>query len=157
MYFNLGKYTTDKLLSNIKMSFIEQMRSLAIESADNEAKKQAKVLQEKAIKKEEHMKKVKNEKFKMLNEKYFNMIERKIKNMSTKGKREAYINFERDDFKANCDGLGNPKEFQRLWINEITNPISIYLPKDENGNTKCLEGLDANIWGNGAFTTHFTW
>jgi len=156
MNFNLGNYATDKVLSN-QMSFIEQMRSLAIESADNEAKKQAKVLQEKAIKKEEHMKKVKQEKFKFLNEKYFDMIERKIKNMSAKGRREAYINFDWDDFKANCNGLGNPKQFQRIWIDEITNPDSIYLPKDEEGNTKCLAGLHADIWGNGAFTTHFTW
>ena len=157
MYFNLCNYTTDKLLSNIKMSFIEQMRSLAIQQADVVASEDAKVLAEKSNKREQRMKDVKQEKFKMLNEKYFDMIERKIKNMSAKGRREAYINFDWDDFKANCNGLGNPKQFQRLWIDEITNPNSIYLPKDEDGSTKCLEGLHADIWGNGAFTTHFTW
>lgn len=156
MYFNLSKYTTDKLLSN-QMSFIEQMRSLAIQQADVVASEDAKVLAEKTNKREQRMKEVKQEKFKLLNEKYFDMIERKIKNMSEKGKREAYINFAWDDFKANCHGLGNPKEFQRLWINEITNPDSIYLPKDVDGNSKCLQGLNADIWGNGAFTTHFTW
>jgi len=139
------------------MSFIEQMRSLAIQQADVVASEDAKVLAEKSNKREQRMKEVKQEKFKMLNEKYFDMIERKIKNMSAKGKREAYINFDWDDFKANCNGLGNPKQFQRLWIDEITNPDSIYLPKDEDGKTKCLEGLHADIWGNGAFTTHFTW
>lgn len=148
---------TPKNFSNVKMSFIEQMRSLAIERADVVANDEAKVVAEKANKKEQHMKEVKEEKFKMLNEKYFDMIERKIKNMSVKGKREAYINFHWDDFKANCHGLGNPKQFQRLWINEITNPHSTYLPKDKDGNAKCLEGLHADIWGNGAFTTHFTW
>jgi len=157
MYFNLCNYTTDKLLSNIKMSFIEQMRSLAIQQADVVVSEDAKVLAEKTNKREQWMKEVKEEKFKLLNEKYFDMIERKIKNMSAKGKREAYINFSWEDFKANCHGLGNPKQFQRLWINEITNPKSNYLPKDQDGNTKCLEGLHADIWGNGAFTTHFTW
>ena len=157
MYFNLCNYTTDKLLSNIKMSFIEQMRSLAIQQVDVVVSEDANVLAEKTNKREQRMKEVKEEKFKLLNEKYFDMIERKIKNMSAKGRREAYINFDWGDFKANCNGLGNPKQFQRLWIDEITNPDSIYLPKDEEGKTKCLEGLEADIWGNGAFTTHFTW
>ena len=139
------------------MSFIEQMRSLAIQQANVVASEDAKVLAEKINKREQRMKEVKQEKFKFLNEKYFDMIERKIKNMSAKGIREAYINFDWDDFKANCNGLGNPKQFQRLWIDEITNPDSIYLPKDEDGKTKCLAGLHAHIWGNGAFTTHFTW
>jgi hypothetical protein len=156
MYFNLGKYATDKVLSN-QMSFIEQMRSLAIQQAIVVASEDAKVLAEKTNKRDQRMKEVKQEKFKFLNEKYFDMIERKIINMSAKGRREAYINFDWDDFKANCNGLGNPKQFQRIWIDEITNPDSIYLPKDEEGNTKCLAGLHADIWGNGAFTTHFTW
>ena len=135
------------------MSFIEQMQILAIESANkNESDSKQK--------KQEHenrMENVKKEKFEFLNDKYFDMIQRKIKNFSKQGKREAYINFNYDDFKANCKGLGNPKAFQRLWINSITNPNSIYLPKDSQGNPKCLEGLHADIWGNGAFTTHFTW
>ena len=156
MNFIVDKYTTHKVLSN-KMSFIEQMRSLAIQQADVVASEDAKILAEKTNKQEQRMEEVKQEKFKLLNEKYFDMIARKIKNMSAKGKREAYINFDWDDFKANCNGLGNPKQFQRLWIDEITNPDSIYLPKDEDGKTKCLEGLHANIWGNGTFTTHFTW
>ena len=139
------------------MSFIEQMRSLAIERADVVTNEDAKVLAEKTNKREQRMKEVKEEKFKMLNQKYFDMIERKIKNMSEKGKREAYINFAWDDFKANCHGLGNPKEFQRLWFDEITNPDSIYLPKDEDGKTKSLQGLNADILGNRSFTTHFTW
>lgn len=134
-------------------SYIQLMRSLAIAQANADTK----VVTEKAKKNEERMKEVKEENFKILNEKYFDMIARKIKNMSAKGKREAYINFVWNDFKANCHGLGNPKQFQRLWINEITNPHSIYLPKDEDGNAKCLEGLRADIWGNGDFTTHFTW
>ena len=142
---------------NVIMSFIEQMRSLAIDHAVVVANEDVKVVAEKAKKKEQRIKQVKEDKFKMFNEKYFDMIERKIKNMSVKGRREAYINFEWDDFKANCHGLGNPKQFQRLWINEVTNPDSIYLPKDEDGNPKCLQGLRADIWGNGAFTTHFTW
>lgn len=146
-----------KNLLTVKMSFIEQMRSLAIERADVAAKEDVKVVAEKTNKKEERMKEVKDEMFKKLNEKYFDMIERKIKNMSEKGKREAYINFAWEDFKANCHGLGNPKQFQRLWIDEITNPESIYLPKDKDGKTKCLQGLNADIWGNGSFTTHFTW
>jgi len=135
------------------MSFIEQMRTLAIQEADIVEKDN----QKKTNKQEQRANQVKEEKFKMLNEKYFDMIQRKIKNMSSKGKREAFINFTWEDFKANCDGLGNPKYFMRLWIDEITNPDSIYLPKDQDGNTKSLHGLNANIWSNRAFTTHFTW
>ena len=79
MYFNLCNYTTDKLLSNIKMSFIEQMRSLAIQQVDVVVSEDANVLAEKTNKREQRMKEVKEEKFKLLNEKYFDMIERKIK------------------------------------------------------------------------------
>ena len=138
-------------------SFIEEMRSLAIKQSEIVKNDDDNHDNEKSNNNEEHINKVKKEKFKMLNEKYFDMIERKIKNMSINGKREAYINFVWEDFKANCNGLGNPKQFQRLWIDEITNPNSIYLPKDKDDKTRCLEGLNAEIWGNRAFTTHFTW
>lgn len=129
------------------------MKVLAIENANSNDND----LEKKRLLHEKRMEEVKKEKFEFLNDKYFDMIQRKIMNFSKKGKREAYINFDYEDFKANCRGLGNPKQFQRLWINSITNPNSSYLPTDEDGKTKCLEGLHADIWGNGAFTTHFTW
>lgn len=129
------------------------MQTLAIESTTSNGND----MEEKRLRHERKMEEVKKEKFEFLNDKYFDMIQRKIMNFSKKGKREAYINFDYEDFKANCRGLGNPKQFQRLWIDSITNPNSSYLPVDKHGKTKSLEGLRADIWGNGLFTTHFTW
>ena len=68
-------------------------------------------------------------------------------------------NFKREDFKANCPGLGGVAAFQLLWLNEITNPESEYLIEDPDnkGEKINLSGVKFSIWNNSSFTTVFSW
>ena len=92
-----------------------------------------------------------------LTAKYAKSTYESIIRAAKKGYKSKYINFSRDDFKANFPGLGTPKEVERKWLNEMMNPDSKYLVEDDEGNKICLEGIDSDIWNNGAFTTHFSW
>ena len=135
------------------MSFASKMAELSISSGS----KSKEEIEAKAAKHAEHLINVKDEKFKFLTEKYLNDILAGIERAAKKGYREKYMNFDREDFKANCKGLGYPNEFQRMWLDEVSKPTSSYIFKDENGVPMCLEGIEANIWNNGAFTTVFKW
>tara|TARA_B110000046_G_C12909557_1_gene362220 strand:+ start:108 stop:515 length:408 start_codon:yes stop_codon:yes gene_type:complete len=107
--------------------------------------------------KEEKLKKrqeeVKDTKFTELTTKYYTQIKRGIENAAKDGKSEKYINFDRDDFKANCYGLGNTVEFQKLWLNEIVNPSSKYIPDGEDS----FEGFIFEPLNNFKFTTKISW
>ena len=139
------------------MSFIEQMQALSIEK-DNEIKK---IAEEKEVaRKEKEMERIthiKDQLMQTLTDKYHKSILTGIQNASKQGKREKYINFDREDFKANCKGLGFPKQIEIMWLEEMCNPESSYLPEDDDGNKKHFKGINYNIWNNGKFTTHFTW
>ena len=139
------------------MSFIEQMKSLSIEE-DTKLKKE-KEIKEKAIKDKEEKRKedVKHELMIKLTRKYHGSIKRGIENASKQGKREKYINFDRNEFKANCKGLGFPQEIEKMWLEEMCNPESPYLPSDENEVKIHFQGISYNIWNNTSFTTHFKW
>jgi len=100
---------------------------------------------------------VKDNLFNILSDKYLITIHNGIKYAAQNGKREKYINFIRDDFKANCPGLGGTVAFQALWLSEITNPNSKYLLEDSNGDKIHISGIKYNIWNNGSFTTVFSW
>lgn len=104
-----------------------------------------------------YMKYVKDKKFKFLTRKYLSTILERIEFMTSQGNRETYINFNRDDFKANCNGLGFPRQFQRTWLMEMQNPKSDYLPTLADGSKPSLEGIRFDIWGNKKYTTHFKW
>jgi len=76
------------------------------------------------------------------------------------GEYVKYMNFPREDFKANHNGFGKPEQVQSLWLREMTNPKSKYLKVTDGfvrEDLECLEGLTWDIWGNGAFTTVFKW
>ena len=135
------------------MSFASKMAELSI-SSDSKSKEE---IEAKAAKHAEHLINVKDEKFKFLTEKYLNDILAGIERAAKKGYREKYMNFDREDFKANCKGLGYPNEFQRMWLDEVSKPTSSYIFKDEDGVPRCLEGIEASIWNNGSFTTVFKW
>ena len=142
------------------MSFIEQMQKLAIEKNQKNQEIMEKKSQEIAKSKLQHEKRmteVKHSLMEKLTKRYFMMVKTGIENAAREGRFEKYINFCRDDFKANCNGLGYPNEIQRMWINEMCNPESVYLLTDENGNKMHLQGVNARIWNNGAYTTVFTW
>lgn len=107
---------------------------------------------------------VRTELFHMLTNKYHKTLVTGIVNASNKGKREKFINFDRNDFKANCHGLGYPQEVMENWLKEMSSPNSIYLPISENdddwwkqGEKMHFEGIQFEVWNNKAFTTKFTW
>lgn len=101
---------------------------------------------------------VRMKKFTELRIKYFPIISKGIENAANRGERIKYINFDRNDFKANCYGLGNPTEFQLSWFNEICNPKSPYL--EDNGTSEdnfSFVGFTFEQIPNAKFTTKITW
>ena len=90
-----------------------------------------------------------------LTKKYAKRTQDSLIRAAQKGKSEAYINFDRNDFKVNFPGLGDPKKNQRNWLNEMKNPDSKYVI--QNAGNIILDGISADIWNNGAFTTRFSW
>ncbi len=77
-----------------------------------------------------------------------------------RGSKEKFMNFEKNDFKANCEGLGFPKDVQRLWLEEVilNKDEDKFLPVDEiTGERDHLHGINFEIWNNAKFTTRFHW
>lgn len=65
--------------------------------------------------------------FKSLTFRYYDEIKKAIENASKHGRQYVYMNFDRDAFKANFSGLGNPAQVQRSWLKELCDPNSKYL------------------------------
>jgi len=135
------------------MSFLATIKSTC-DIAKTEVDKKTEI---KKDEKQEKLKKrqdeVKDTKFRELTGKYFSQIKRGIQNAAKDGKSEKYINFERNDFKANCFGLGNTNEFLKLWLNEIVDPSSKYIPDGEES----FQGFTFEPLGNFKFTTKISW
>ena len=138
---------------NNSMSFAEQMKYIAITSKQQQEK--TNLSHHENLKKRQEY--VKDYLFKILSDKYLITIHDAIKNAAKNGKRNKYINFTRDDFKANCPGLGGPVAFQSLWLSEITNSNSKYHVEYSNGNNIHISGIKYDICNNGSFTTVFSW
>lgn len=151
-------------MSTTQMSFAEKMRSTSTEKkAEIEAMIAEKVAAREA-KQEERAAEVRDELFTSLTAKYHDTIKRGINNAARNGKREKFINFARDDFKANCHSVGFPQQVQADWLKEMCNPESKYLPIAEEANDWWVEGekmhfqgVDFDVWNNKAFTVVFSW
>ena len=140
------------------MSFADDMKKLAIEREKEIQEKNEELMRIKLEKLAERQLEVKREKFNLLNEKYFLSIRNNILKAASQGKREKHMNFDRNDFKANCPGLGGVVQFQSMWLNEITNPKSKYLLIDADSCQPLhISGISYDIWNNAAFTTVFSW
>ncbi|AET72885.1 hypothetical protein PGAG_00431 [Phaeocystis globosa virus 12T] len=105
--------------------------------------------------------------FKSLTFKYYEEIKMSIEYASTHGRKYSYMNFDKNDFKANFNGLGSPAKIQRKWLAEMCKPNSPYLI---SGNwvswldkdcppvkRECFQGLNYDVWDNEKFTTVFSW
>lgn len=123
-----------------------------IHVSNNSLKKKNQKLEEQKLDKKENI-------YKELTEKYHGIIKSGIMSAAKQGKREKYINFDRNDFKANYPGLGYPKDIQQNWLDDvITNPASDFLPRHyDTDMPEHLNGLIYEIWNNKKFTTKFTW
>jgi len=147
------------------MSFASELMNLSTNAnVDNTSDAKRLTLKEKkelALKKKEEFiekKRVRrDEVMTFLTQKYLKSTRESIIRAAKKGINEKYINFARDDFKANFPGLGTPKEFQSDWLTEMCNPESKYFNGDEELKKMCLDGIKFDIWNNSSFTTHFTW
>ena len=117
-------------------TFIERMRTVA-----NDKEAVQRTYADEFEKKKEARK---DALFKSLTFRYYDEIKKAIENASKHGRQYVYMNFDRDAFKANFNGLGTPAQFQRLWLAELCNPNSKYLegpswnssvgPQDNNSN-----------------------
>ena len=151
-------------MSTTQMSFAEKMRTTSTEKkAEMEAMIAEKVAAREA-KQEERAAEVRDELFTTLTAKYHDTIKRGINNAARNGKREKFINFAREDFKANCHGVGFPQQVQAAWLQEMCDPESKYLPVAEEANEWWAEGdkmrfqgVEFDVWNNKAFTVVFTW
>ena len=151
-------------MSTTEVSFAEKMRITSeTKKAEIESIIADKVAQRKA-KMEDHAAEVRDEMFTTLTAKYHDTIKRGINNAARGGRREKYINFARDDFKANCHGLGFPQKVMDDWLKEMCNPESKYLPVAEEdnewwnaGDKMHFQGVEYDVWNNKAFTTVFNW
>lgn len=96
-----------------------------------------------------------------LTDKYHPLLKKGLNQAAHAGRREKYMNFERDDFKANFPTLGTPAEMASRWLCEMTLEDSKYIPlkegAEEGGEREHFKGLAFDVWNNGAFTIHFTW
>lgn len=90
---------------------------------------------------------------------YHNKIMEGINQASFNGLREKYMNFNKDDFKADFPLLGNPKTIASKWLDEMCKEDSKYVPRDSfDPNARLhFKGLSYRILYNKQFTIYFTW
>lgn len=135
------------------MSFLTTIKTTSDTATIENIKKNEIKEEEKQEKLKIRQDEVKDTKFTELTQKYFYQIKRGIENAAKDGKNEKYINFDRNDFKANCFGLGNTTEFLKLWLNEIVNPSSKYILNGEES----FQGFTFEPLNNFKFTTKISW
>ena len=126
------------------MAFVAELNAVEVEIGDNDKPKKR------------SFDEVRDELFAFITEKYLIDVRESIFRAAKKGAREKYINFNRDDFKANFPGMGTPAQVQRAWLTEMCNPESKYIIEND-GKKLTLEGIEADVWNNSKFTTKFTW
>lgn len=93
-----------------------------------------------------------------LTEKYHPLLKKGLNQAAHAGRREKYMNFERDDFKANFPTLGTPGEMAMRWLQEMVKEDSKYLPfREGTEDREHFKGLEFDVWNNKAFTIHLKW
>ena len=93
-----------------------------------------------------------------LTEKYHPLLKKGLNQAAHAGRREKYMNFERDDFKANFPTLGTPGEMAVRWLQEMVKEDSKYLPfREGTEDREHFKGLEFDVWNNKAFTIHLKW
>ena len=88
--------------------------------------------------------------FEKLEEIYADKLWEALKKRGKSG--TLHFNFNRHDFERT--GLGPPLMVCNMFLNELTKEGANTFCKHSNGK---FHGMQFNVWGNGAFTTHFWW
>lgn len=118
-------------------TFIEQMRKMANDKEE---------VQRTFVDEYEEKKRARQDQlFKSLTYRYYDEIKKAIENASKHGRQYVYMNFDREAFKANFCGLGNPAQVQRRWLAEMCNSNSKYLEIPSFGQSQNIK-TDANNW-----------
>ena len=130
------------------MSYVNNIRCEINESR--------KITRLKRSERKEHLLKIKDELFNKLSAIYLNDILLGINRANERGKSVQHINHNREDLKVKYRDLGTPADLMREWLNEVKNPNSKYVLKEDD-KVLCLEGVEAYVWNNRRFTTEYTW
>lgn len=125
------------------MAFVTELKSIKVFD-DQDPKKRA-------------LDNAKDKMFTELTDIHLVKVRNSILNAAKKGAQKKYINFNREDFKANFPGMGTPAQVQKEWLKEMCNPQSKYIITDDEGKKLTLEGISADVWNNAKFTTVFSW
>jgi len=118
-------------------SFIEQMAKLSTEHESQEIERKEKEA----------------ELMKSLTTKYYSDIKKGIQYAASKGKREKYMNFDRNLFTGDFEDCGKPRDVMVRWLGHMTSTDSEQDPSVKDH----LHGLKYSIWNNGKFTVVFSW
>ena len=106
------------------MSFAEILAQKSISAA--------KKIDELNKRKKEEFEKKKSDRFAelmtALTVKYHLQIKKALWDAASNGRREKYMNFDYNDFKANFPGLGKPSGICSIWLNHMTRTDSPYSP-----------------------------
>ncbi len=91
--------------------------------------------------------------------KYYPMVCEAIQRASSNGKRELYMNFDRQDFGFSQIGKlkNRPASVCCAWIRDMQQECPVYVPASLNGEFRSLKGIKWDVWNNQLFTVHFTW
>lgn len=136
------------------MSFINSLIDTSAE--------RSKIVEEEQSEKQKHFEESKSKRLDeimtRLTEKYHPLLKKGLSQAAHAGRREKYMNFERDDFKANFPTLGTPVEMAVRWIQEMVKEDSKYLPfREGTEDREHFKGLEFDVWNNKAFTIHLKW
>ncbi len=124
-------------------SFIEKMAKLSTEHESEETERKEKEA----------------ELMKSLTAQYYSDIKKGIQYAASKGKREKYMNFDRQLFNGDFEDCGKPRDVMVRWLGHMTSTDSEYLRQSEDDPSvkDHLHGLKYNIWNNSKFTVVFSW
>lgn len=104
-----------------------------------------------------------NEIMRSLTLKYHGMMKDALSKAADMGRRDKYINFNRSDFITDFPSLRDAYKVAHVWMKEMVNPDSVYLPENNDGEKEHFNGLRYEVWNNKVggkndmFTIHFKW
>ena len=128
-------------------SFIDTIKDLTMKAIADKEEKRKNMVSEK-------IKKFKEDNFEKITLKHHSNVMESIKRAGMKGLNERYINFPSADFDNDFIGC---RKMLKLWLNEMCDEDSPYVPQDDDAVKLHFKGLDYNVWGNEKNTVKFSW
>ena len=79
------------------------------------------------------------------------LIKRHLERRAAKGFSDAYMNFDRENFR--CAQIGSPRDVANLFFDELSNLSGAICVR----HVGLLHGIQCDVWNNAKFTVHFKW